>query len=422
MLSEVIRQTLEDKLNSNTLGKVFRVGSYAVLDDTTDDFIFSYKNGYKKIDENFIPAMIRFNAEYKAMPQQITGMATINTKFLVLAEYQDEIETDIAVVEEVVPKVIASSEQLIDGETAYNSVWHMTALTPIGEFVMVNGKRYLQLETTIYISFSNKVYFGNQYEYYLNGTRVYPFIPKGSRNNEENNPHKLGDYEAKGGNSTSVWTGSYTFYVSEFLSKIIDTFASSTYDMDRVFEFMEVTPTNPTGNEFPVRIQSAAYTTDLGEEVVCSLTLMKSDTAYTEPTYTITYTLNGGTNNPSNPATFDEEDLPLTLLDATKTSYIFDGWYETATFTGLPKTQITYGGNITLYAKFTFISVKIWEASSEAYWNLQDVSNRGTDISATPDVSPTLDVDGFALGYAMRVSDGSLPATYYYYVAAMTEE
>ena len=36
--------------------------------------------------------------------------------------------------------------------------------------------------------------------------------------------------------------------------------------------------------------------------------------------YTITYSLNGGTNGAGNPATFDVTDLPLVLADATKDS------------------------------------------------------------------------------------------------------
>ncbi len=43
--------------------------------------------------------------------------------------------------------------------------------------------------------------------------------------------------------------------------------------------------------------------------------------------YTITYELDGGTNNPSNPTKYTIEDDEITLLDPTKSGYTFAGWY-----------------------------------------------------------------------------------------------
>ena len=69
--------------------------------------------------------------------------------------------------------------------------------------------------------------------------------------------------------------------------------------------------------------------------------------------YTISYTLNGGTNG-ANPITYTINDLPITLANATKDNYDFVGWYTEAEFTN-KVTQITLAtlGNKTLYAKFT---------------------------------------------------------------------
>lgn len=75
---------------------------------------------------------------------------------------------------------------------------------------------------------------------------------------------------------------------------------------------------------------------------------------WTENEYTITYNLDGGTNNASNPATFGITDLDITLLDATKDSHTFGGWYTEDTYENLV-TSITTIGNVTLYAKFTVI-------------------------------------------------------------------
>ena len=69
--------------------------------------------------------------------------------------------------------------------------------------------------------------------------------------------------------------------------------------------------------------------------------------------YTITYVLDGGTNNENNPLTYTEDSPTITLANPTKTNYFFDGWYTDANFT-LPITQIEHGstGNKTLYAKW----------------------------------------------------------------------
>lgn len=72
---------------------------------------------------------------------------------------------------------------------------------------------------------------------------------------------------------------------------------------------------------------------------------------WTENEYTITYSLDGGDNNVGNPTTFGITDLDITLLEATKDSHTFDGWYTEVTHENLV-TSITTIGNVTLYAKF----------------------------------------------------------------------
>ena len=68
--------------------------------------------------------------------------------------------------------------------------------------------------------------------------------------------------------------------------------------------------------------------------------------------YTITYVLDGGINNKSNPATYTEEDN-VVFKEPTKDNYIFLGWYTDAKFTK-KITQIKAGttGNKTIYAKW----------------------------------------------------------------------
>lgn len=71
--------------------------------------------------------------------------------------------------------------------------------------------------------------------------------------------------------------------------------------------------------------------------------------------YVITYELNGGTNADSNPPSYNEETLPITLADAIREDYIFDGWYtdkdctESSKVTEIPKGS---AADITLYANW----------------------------------------------------------------------
>lgn len=417
MIAERIRSLIENKLNDNTYNKRFVVGSYVYLEDEQRGFIYNVKNGYTLVETNFIPSMMVFTAEYQPMPTQINGNAVIPMTFLLAAETQEQFELDLTALDEVIEKIVGNSEKIVDGSKVYNSVWNMSALMPKGATSPINGVYYTQIDTTIYVSFSDTNHYGNEYEYYLNRVRVMQYDLPINRNNEPNNPHLLGDTEAKGGNSTSVWSTPFTFYVNDFLSQIIDTFSADDYNMEQVYLFKEITPTNQTGNEFAVKISSATYNPSLGEKVLATIEFIKSDEAFSETKYVITYQLYGGTNNVSNPATFTVYDIPLTLYDATKVGYTFDGWYATEDLSGLPITELVDLVDTTIYAKWTFVPYYDWQTSDITYWNEQNaLDNAGTEGSTVdPNVSPDTDPSTLPIGFAMRCSDGSLPTTYYYY-------
>lgn len=78
-------------------------------------------------------------------------------------------------------------------------------------------------------------------------------------------------------------------------------------------------------------------------------------------TYFITYELNGGTNNSSNPTSYTIESSTFTLKEATRNGYTFAGWYQTAAGFSNKITSINKGtyGNLTLYAKWKPISYSI---------------------------------------------------------------
>ncbi len=70
-------------------------------------------------------------------------------------------------------------------------------------------------------------------------------------------------------------------------------------------------------------------------------------------TYSITYHLDGGANPNTNPASYKKGDS-ISLADATKNGYTFEGWYADSTF----KNKVTSidqntTGDLNLYAKFT---------------------------------------------------------------------
>ena len=72
-------------------------------------------------------------------------------------------------------------------------------------------------------------------------------------------------------------------------------------------------------------------------------------------TYTITYNLNSGTNNSSNPSSYTIETNTINLQNPTRNGYTFNGWYTTSSFSGSATTSIPKGsmGNKTFYAKWT---------------------------------------------------------------------
>lgn len=82
----------------------------------------------------------------------------------------------------------------------------------------------------------------------------------------------------------------------------------------------------------------------------------------------ITYVLNGGTNHPSNPTTFNEADTSITLYDPNGNGKDFGGWYLDADFTELFTAKSVQGRmrDITLYARWG-TSLSLFEVVEEFY-------------------------------------------------------
>lgn len=82
----------------------------------------------------------------------------------------------------------------------------------------------------------------------------------------------------------------------------------------------------------------------------------ESCTIYAKFNNTVTYSLNGGTNNASNPASYTSVDVTnaTQFFGATKVGYKFAGWFTEATFEHEVTDMSTFtGAAVTLYAKFT---------------------------------------------------------------------
>ena len=93
---------------------------------------------------------------------------------------------------------------------------------------------------------------------------------------------------------------------------------------------------------------------------VCGYEEQESIPALETNIYTIQYVLNGGTNDPSNPDTYEEGDHFI-LRDPTKTGYSFNGWFLTSNFTGERILQVKnyQKDNLVLYASWTIITYEI---------------------------------------------------------------
>lgn len=74
---------------------------------------------------------------------------------------------------------------------------------------------------------------------------------------------------------------------------------------------------------------------------------------WTKKVYTISYVLNGGTNNDANPAKYTISSKTITLAKPRKSGYTFVGWYKDSAFTK-KITEIPNGsaGNLKLYARW----------------------------------------------------------------------
>lgn len=282
LISEVIRNTIETKLNDNTKSQVFVVGSYAYLEDKKQDFIYTIRNGYKLIENHFISVLMEFSASYEPIPSTLSGFATITLTFLLNSDTQDIFDNQLLATQEIVSKLVGNSETLTDGSKTYQSVWNINALLPSGQTRPLNGNYYTQITTTVYVDYSDSFYYGNRYTYKLglssaSMNTIKPYAGSLSRENTENYPHRISDGEARGGNEESSWSVEITVYVDTFIeTNFLDKLSSDSYDMNSKFYYQELTNLT-VKNQFWVHAKIIKKPFLLGERQYITLALFKSD-------------------------------------------------------------------------------------------------------------------------------------------------
>ena len=125
-------------------------------------------------------------------------------------------------------------------------------------------------------------------------------------------------------------------------------------------EDITLQPATRTGYTFEGWFTEAEFETEIEIIETDSVTNYSLYAKWSIITYTITYELNGGDNSNDNPESYDIETADITLANATRTGYTFEGWFEEATFS-TQVTIIAHGsyGEITLYAKWESITYTI---------------------------------------------------------------
>lgn len=137
----------------------------------------------------------------------------------------------------------------------------------------------------------------------------------------------------------------------------------------------------------------------------------KSITLYAQwkgESYSITYHLDGGINNPENPEEYTQISQTITLLPATRQYYTFGGWYTESSFKN-KVTQIKKGstGDLELYAKWTPFKYTItFNGNNETGGTMEDLKKCESDETYTLPANNYVRTGYEFLGWNTK-SDGS---------------
>ena len=134
--------------------------------------------------------------------------------------------------------------------------------------------------------------------------------------------------------------------------------------------------TGLTSFNLPAHYQGSSYSWSNGKKSGDEITdfalsyELDEDSKGNAVNFTITYTLDGGTNDANNPADYTVETATITLADASKDGYTFEGWYSDAAFTADNEvTEIATGstGDVVLFAKYSEIALGIYTTNIKVF-------------------------------------------------------
>ena len=232
--------------------------------------------------------------------------------------------------------------------------------------------------------------------------------------------------------AVSKLEGDYTI-TYHFDDGINDPSNPASYNVET--EMITLNPADRTGYTFKGWFDNEACTGDAVTEIKKGSTGDKVFWAKWEAIpYTITYNLNGGTNDLANPASYNIETATIILKGASKENYTFAGWYDNAGFTGEKVSKIEKGstGNKDFWAKWEIntypvifsvdgengaLKAKVKESGSEITSGAQVEHGKTVVFTAEP-------ADGYAVEQRMLngdpVSAVGRNVTYEYAITAKT--
>ena len=152
-------------------------------------------------------------------------------------------------------------------------------------------------------------------------------------------------------------------------------------------------------------------TSDFSGEKVTEITTVSNVTLYArwDLKMTITYVLNGGTNNASNLSTITESMLPYSLMPASKQGYAFVGWFIDEGFSE-QTTAISAFGDITIYAAWEWVDPNLvftLNSDGTAY----SVKAKSTNISGQISIpstfkgKPVNEIEAYAFENCSKITD-----------------
>ena len=196
------------------------------------------------------------------------------------------------------------------------------------------------------ITYSENFYSNNNITYDLNGISVGTVLPA---------------------NSSTSFTMTFRYTGNDTSNNILTSYLKFNFKKFYTITYQNIDTTN---KNYPTYIldeessKTVTFTGDIPYDVNISPSVSYT---YNSPTltlnnvknnitinryYSITYHLDGGTNAQNNPTRY-LHGASETIHDATKTDFIFDGWYDNSSFTGSAITSTTgLSGNLNLYAKW----------------------------------------------------------------------